>query len=388
MRSRCLFFLSALLPFFLPATAAAATFRVPAEYDAETSVVITESDVVSDDLYVFGKAVVIAGDVAGDVYVVGGEVTIEGAVEGDVVAIAGSVRVPGIITGSLRVFGGDVAVVGLVGKDILFAGGSLSVAEGATVSGDVLTAGGNTRIAGMVSGNLLTRGDVVSVSGSVEGYADLRSSKITITSSAIIGENLTTESESPLALDPQATVGGETTNTVRPVKHTSFAGRVFAGAWKSVTLFLLALLLFLVFGKKSAAVVHEFHGPVAKNAVWGVLAALLSLPAVILLLVTVIGIPFAIILAVCVPILLYVAAAYGALFLGNALRRRFSANAALVWVDAAIGVLILWAVALIPVFGPLAEAAFVIYALGATLRVEVRVLEMIRAMELHPHASS
>ncbi len=387
MRVRSLFFLGALLPFLVPSAAAAATFRAPAEYDAETAVVITESEIVADDLYVFGKSVVISGDVAGDLYVAAGEVTIEGTVHGDVVALAGSVHVSGVVMESVRVVGGDVEVTGLVGKDILFGGGTLVVGEGAVVNGDVLTAGGSTRIAGSVAGNLLTRGDFANVSGSIEGYADLRSGKIVIASGAMIGENLTTESVEPLALDPEATVGGETTNTVRPVHRTTFLSRVFGGAWKSLTLLLVALLLFGVFGKKSSAVVHEFQGSVGKNALWGVLGVLLSLPIFIVLLVTIIGIPFAIFFAFMVPLFLYIGAAYGALFLGNALRRRFVPKAELQWIDAVIGVLLLWAVALIPVLGHVVEVAFVVYALGVTLRMEMRVLQLIRQAEFHPHAS-
>ncbi len=386
MRLRPLFFFSALLPFLLPSAAAAATFRGPVEYDAETAVVITESEIVPDDLYAFGKSVVISGDVAGDLYVVGGEVTIEGTVHGDVVAIAGSVHIPGIVMESVRAVGGDVDITGLVGKDVLFGGGTLVVGQEGAVSGDVITVGGSTRIAGSVAGNLLTRGDFSGVSGSVEGYADLRSAKIVIASGAIVGENLTTESVDPLVVDPSATVGGETTNTVRPVHRTTFLSRVLGGAWKSLTLLLVALLLLGVFGKKSSAVVHEFQGPVGKNALWGVLGLLLSLPMFIVLLVTVIGIPFAILFAFLVPVFLYMSAAYGALFLGNVLRRRFAPNAGLQWFDAVIGVLILWAVALIPVLGHIAEVAFVVYALGVTLRMEVRVVQLIRQADFHPHA--
>jgi cytoskeletal protein CcmA (bactofilin family) len=386
MRLRAWFFLGALLPFFASSSAAAATFRGPAIYDAETAVVVTESEIVSDDLYVFGTAVVISGDVAGDVYVVGGEVTVEGTVRGDVVALAGTVHVPGIVTESVRAVGGDVEVTGLIGNDVLFGGGTFVLGEAGKVNGDVVAVGGSTTILGSVAGNLLTRGEGASISGTVDGYADLHASKIAIASSAVIGENLTTESVEPLTVDREAMVGGEVTNTVRPVHRTTFLSRVFAGAWKSVTLLLVALLLFGIFGKKSSAVVHEFQGPVGKNALWGVLAMLLSLPIFILLLVTVVGIPFAIFFAFLVPVLLYISAAYGALFLGNVLRRRFVPSAPLQWVDALIGVLLLWAVALVPGLGTVAEVAFIIYSLGVVLRMEVRLIEAIRHIDLHPHA--
>lgn len=79
----------------------------------------------------------------GDLVVIGGEVTIENTavVKGDVVLIGGSLKLDGQVTGNTVVIGG-VAAMGeksQLGGDMVTVGGSLQRADGAEISGNVVT---------------------------------------------------------------------------------------------------------------------------------------------------------------------------------------------------------------------------------------------------------
>ncbi len=71
------------------------------------TLVVTESDDISEDLVVMGRSVEIVGHVRGGVLALGGDVTVNGSVDGDVASIGGSV-----IQASGSHISGDVLIVG------------------------------------------------------------------------------------------------------------------------------------------------------------------------------------------------------------------------------------------------------------------------------------
>lgn len=109
-----------------------------------------------DDLTVMGGTVAIHGTVDGDVTVMGGNVIITGTVTGDVEVVAGNLYVDGPIGGSASVIGGNVefgeaaavgasvsavagtvSVAGAIDGDLRAVSGSVTLLDGSSVGGDV-----------------------------------------------------------------------------------------------------------------------------------------------------------------------------------------------------------------------------------------------------------
>lgn len=78
-----------------------------AESGPGETLVVTESDEISEDLVVIGRSTEVVGHVRGGVLALGGDVTVIGSVDGDVAAIGGSV-----IQKSGSHISGDVLIVG------------------------------------------------------------------------------------------------------------------------------------------------------------------------------------------------------------------------------------------------------------------------------------
>lgn len=88
-------------------------------------------------------AVTVAGTVDGDVAVFGGPVEVSGRVDGDLFSLGGPVRLSGEIDGSVAALGGDVELApgAKLHGDLALLGGKLLKAEGAVVHGSVANLG-------------------------------------------------------------------------------------------------------------------------------------------------------------------------------------------------------------------------------------------------------
>lgn len=171
-------------------------------------VLVSEGDVVADDLYAVGQVIVINGTVEGDLlFWAGDRLEINGEVTGDVTGVAGRARINGRVGGSVRVAGWDMAVGGEVAGDLLGVG--WRVATGGTVGRDVLAWARNLAAAGVVGRDIAgqTWGTAL-LSGRVGRDVEITVDRLRVGAGAEVAEDLVYRSPRPADISPQATVGG------------------------------------------------------------------------------------------------------------------------------------------------------------------------------------
>lgn len=170
----------------LPALPASA-----AETESSELVIITESDVVSDDLYAVANRVIIRGHVDGDVVAIAAQdVRIEGVVTGSVTAIGASVAVTGSIGGSLRATAGSVAISGEVAKDVVVAVGSFSTTSGSVIGGDIVLWAWKAVVLGSVGGGLEGFQRRTELAGEILGDVEISAPHVSVTGDLHIGGDL------------------------------------------------------------------------------------------------------------------------------------------------------------------------------------------------------
>ncbi len=224
---------------------------------------------IHDDIAARGN-VIVAGVVEGDLAAIGGTVSISGKVLGDVAAIAGSVTLTegGEVGGDLAAIGGPASVGGKVLGDVAAVGGPVNLDSTAVVEGDVASVGGP-----------ITKAPGAQIKGEVKAL-DL----------GLINQFI-----------PRA-VG-----TVRFGHEHPVVGR-FAMLGLNLVWFLglwVLVILVVVFLPRHTEVISEsVTGNFFLAGLLGIIAEILVLPLFVLLCITVIGIPFALILE---PILVLVA---------------------------------------------------------------------------------
>lgn len=320
-------------------------------------VTLRADQTVNGDYFAFGDAVEILGTVHGDVYAAGGEIRIAGTIDGDLLAAGGKIDVQGKVGQDARMAGGEITVSGDIGRNLTIAGGQIILADSATVQRNVISAG-----------------DLV-ISSRIQGDVRAMAGNLQITSGAKVGGDVSYRSPQPARIDTGAKIGGM---VMQRTPHQMFdfspgqmvgvmAGLIFF--FKAVsfvsTLILGLLLIFLFPGFSRAAVSTLREKPMASLG-WG-LVWLIATPVVLItLLVTVVGIPLALILFPLYFISLYLARIVIILWAGTALLERMGKQGHPGW-GLLVGLFLYTLLTLIPGPGGFVSLLVILFGLGATL---------------------
>jgi hypothetical protein len=339
---------------------------------AET-VILPASEVHDGWYFAAGSKVIIEGTVNGDVYAAGGAVEISGTVNGDLLVAGGDVTVNGTISDDIRAAGGSVRIDGKVGKNVTVAGGNVSLGRKAEVSGGVLAFAGNVQVSGSMARDLIAYAGTAAVSGTVGRDVNFHGGEFaTLPGAKVAGDaKICLEDESRLKI-AQGTVSGK-------VSFEKFVGKqrptilghspgmfCFKILW-TVWLFLTGLILFALFRKvfdKYCAVLRQ---RTLSTVLWGI-AGIVVLPiATVILAITIVGIPFAILLIELCFWLAYLSQLSTALLVGDLIfRNRESGGWAPLW-SFTVGLLIVQALTFIPIVGWLIVIIGFVLGFGALM---------------------
>ncbi|WP_416839425.1 polymer-forming cytoskeletal protein [Haloferax sp. DFSO52] len=250
----------------------------------------------------------------GDLEATGGTVIIAGTVDGDVSVAAGSVVVTetGTVTGTLEGVAGSVTLGGAIDGDVNVAGGAVLVRDTATIGGTLEAAGGEVRLDGTVAGDVNVGAETLIVGPAAQ-----------------IGGAMEYDAET-VSIDPGATIAGGATqvddlNLVGPpvfgVPVGQFEGPVIPGwvvtGYWLLANFVLGALIVLVAPTFARRVTGLGTKKTVRSGGVGLLL-IFAIPIVlVLLLLTIIGIPLSLAGGVGFLLVLWIASIYGALVLGT-----------------------------------------------------------------------
>ncbi|EMA40894.1 bactofilin family protein [Halobiforma nitratireducens] len=269
----------ALLLCVMPATAATTATAAQMGPQAGATVVVEEGETV-DDLEAFAGTVIVEGTVTGDVNAVAGDVRIDGEVGGDVEAAGGSVTIGGDVDGNVEA-----------------ATGSLEILDGATVGGTLSAGAGTVVIDGTVSNNVAIGAETIQLGEAATLEGDLRyGGSLEGNTDAVAGE---IERDSTLA------VGEEIAPTIQPLASWLFS------LYALVLNLLLGAALLALFPRFSAGVADRVASDPVRTGLLGV-GVLIGVPILLIAtMITVIGIPLAVIGLFAFLLVLWVGIVYG-----------------------------------------------------------------------------
>jgi cytoskeletal protein CcmA (bactofilin family) len=256
-------------------------------------VTVTKSGQVAEDVYMVGATVQVMADVGGDVVVAGGNVTIVNSVSGDVLAAGGTVSITANVSDDIRAAGGSIAVTGDVGDDAVIAGGSVTLGPGNTVGGRAWVAGGIVTVAGNVGGELRAAGGEIVVSGTIGGDVEFYAESIEIQPSAVIKGNLTYSAPKEAVIHEGARIEGAVNWHELDIRR-DFADRGWSFAGTLVfflSLAVSAIVLFLINPHFTTSAVQQLQSTPFKSLVVGLLVLFVTPFVVLMLLVSILGIP-------------------------------------------------------------------------------------------------
>lgn len=368
---------------FLLAILGILTIPAISRANANKSVYLPSGTTIDGNYYGAGDTVEIAGAVASDLIVAGGNVVIKGAVGGDAIVAGGNVRIIGPISGNVRVVGGNVEIVGTVARNVTVGAGSLVIAESADIAGHITSAAGSLEIRGKVQGSVLSAAGTVILSGEVKGPITLYFEK---EGSFEIRETAKTGGAINYYGSKSASVSAGAQLQQSPEQHAITYKTNNQGWWWRylISLFsalVLGMVLVYLIPTKVKEVIEEAISRPLPSLGWGALWAFVTPIIIIILMVTVIGLPIAIVLLAVYIIGLVLAPVIAGAAIGSYIQSRFkeswlSKQSFLVMI--LIGIFIYRLVVFIPILGHLIGFFGALWAWGAILQVQQRLLKTFR----------
>jgi hypothetical protein len=249
---------------------------------------LSVTDTVEGDALLAGGRVSVASEIKGDLVVAGGELSLGGAVEDDLYAAGGSVQLDAIVSGNARVAGGEV-----------------TVGPATVVAGALSLAGGRVEFLGNTHGYLKATGGTVLLNGEVHGDAEVRADELQIGPDTRIGGRLVYRGPAAPEVPEGAVIAGGVEfhqqgarqhpdgegPRVHETEHGVGSVVWFVGVFAAAA---LCVLLFPGFLREAALAI----GRRPWQSVGLGLAILVCVPFVgAVLLITIIGIPLALLLA-------------------------------------------------------------------------------------------
>lgn len=322
-----------------------------------------------------GDEVVIEGTVNGDAYVAGGYVEVDGTINGDLLVAGGMVTINGKVSDHVRGAGGTIFVQGEVGKDITVAGGTVRIGHNAVIAGNMLAAGGSLDISGTVAKQVRIAFNDAAVNGSIHGDLEFAGNHLSVPAGGhVLGNVKAVVKEKDHVVIADGSVTGNVDIAVKETKeHPQILGHAPWQLWLRFFWFLglifAGMVIVILFPSQLRKVGATIITRWGDASIWGILAIVATPVVVMILFVTLVGIPAAIFILTVFLWLLYLSQFALGIVIAEKLFRLEGKGRLPIFGALLVGMIIVEIAVMIPYLGVLVCLAGCILGVGSVLLV-------------------
>lgn len=357
-------FITSLLVFFLAFFVLSATQVSAAKLESSPSgtFTIAKGQVVNDDLFVSAQTAEIDGIVNGDVFIAAATVRITGTVNGSVHIGGQNVDLEGIVKNNVYIGGQNITITGAnIGGSLLVGCQSLTIDKTSVVDGSILVGAENARIDAQVKRNVFAGTGILSIGDDARIGKDLYyaagKNQASISINAKVG-GITKQAEANIPQKNEVAAIQKTAPKLFNAVALALSFGAFLGS------LLVAFIYYKLFGKHftdtSVLVSNSFW----KSLGIGFLVTIALIPGMIILLITMVGIPVAGLTFLIFLIYSYLAKIVVGAVLGMWIFKKINIKAS-VYGACAFGLLTIFVVSRIPFIGGLFGFVVFLAGLGA-----------------------
>lgn len=351
---------------FLPAITFAAQIKGGEEYASQST------EVVSEDLYIGAGLISVGAKTEGDLIAAGGDITIGGDVSQDLIVAGGNITVLSNVGDDVRIAGGDLLIAGTIEGDLVVVGGNVKISPTAVVKGDLIAAGGVVFLDGVVEQNVKVTSGSFIINGKVDGLVEVETDEFKIGDNAVINGDVNYKAVSEVKVSDSATINGTLNFEQRQPKHRgnsndNWFAQMFFAAWltKLVLLLVSALVIFWLTPKTINESVYLSMGKFGNESLRGFLLLIATPIALIILAVTLVGLPLALLSGLVLAVLVTLAKLISGILLGAIIWKWLKYETPLVnWKSIVVGVVVLQIAGAVPVLGWIFACVVFLASLG------------------------
>ncbi|PIO04514.1 hypothetical protein COT48_00070 [Candidatus Woesearchaeota archaeon CG08_land_8_20_14_0_20_47_9] len=359
-------FLTIILALLLSFSASAAEFKTGEE-------VASTASIVNDNLYITGGRIDVGNTINGNLVAAGGQVTTTGQVNGDATLAAGDISAAGYIRDDLRVAGGNIMISCITDGDVSAAGGRIVVSPEAVIGKSLVIYGGDVSIEGNVKGDLIVRAGRLVINSVVEGDADIVSDELAFKEDAFIKGSLTYSGRSAGSIDHKMVGGGIILKPSQTRVMPMMLGLGGLSRVNSAILMIVVGIILLIIMRRfcldaAKAVLNRF----AMSIAYGLLG-IIGIPILaVFLIITIIGIPAALLLLLLYLVLLYVSNIIASLILGQIILKAYLRVDTSPFISLVIGVVALSLIRIVPIIGGIVGFIALLAGIGGIITAASR----------------
>lgn len=354
----------------LPVFVFGATTRTQSEIN------ITNSEKFQENSYFFATKNNISGEYFGDLFVAGVENNFNGKVNNDLFVVGGKNNISGEIVGDLRVIAGEVVVNGKINGDLVIAGGNVTLLDGAEIKGDLILIGGKIYQNALLTNKSKIIGASVFLNNQINSPIEITAQKITAQSKTKINSPLTYYSPNQIIKDGGSEINNVVTyNQITNFKDTSLVKRTLINVlnfWillKFITTLIISLILIYVFRFFTQKTVDLALNKFWKNCLYGLIFSLLAPLFLIILILSLIGLPIGFLAVMIYFVLIAVSVSIASIMIGVLIKKFVFKNedSRVDFKVASIGLIVMTLISFVPVVGDLTKLVFDFVALGSVI---------------------
>ena len=338
--------------------------------------------------YFAGAAQVdIDGTINGDAFVAGGVINVRGTINGLLVVAGGEVNVTGTVTDRIVCVGANIRMSGRTEKTMFAGGGTILLERGSTVGEYLLAGGGLVDVRGTVGRDAKIAGSEVRLAGEVKGSVEASGDRVTTEEGSLVDGDLTVASKDSSAVQiAPGTVHGALDLVIgkEPPPHRALGyttGQLMLRLLFVLSLLVTALVATLLCPRQFAAVGNTISARPGESILAGLLVLFLVPLVAAVLLLTVIGIPLAVLIMFIYFWFAYLSQAALGIFLGHRMAGVEGKRGWGLFGPAALGILVVHACALIPFVNVLVYVGGLIVGVGAVVLIAYDEFRVVRALE-------
>lgn len=326
------------------------------------NVVVSRNEVIEGSLFMAGNSLTINGRINGDVFCAGQNITIDATVTGDVICAGQTIHIAGVVEGDVRLAAQSVNLDADIQHSATVASQSATLNADASVGQDLTGGTQNFLLAGTVDRDVTLGSEQGTISGRVGRNINAHITTLRIESTAVIGGDVNYTSQNEANVANGAQVAGTTTRT-EPTQQQQDYGQAAGAFYFSMALYLLFSLLLvalaaaLLFPGLLQRVSDQAMNSPGRTILVGILSLILAPALIGLCLITIIGVPLAILLALVWALVLILSGPAFAYYVGRLLLKD-NRNVILIMLVGALVVLLLWLLPVIGIFIAIAVAVF------------------------------
>ncbi len=353
------------------------------------SVNVPQDEVVNQNPYfAAGEVVNISGTINGDVYAAGNSVNISGKVNGDVFAAGNIVRISGEVTNNVFAAGNSVTIDKKIGGKAILAGNSLDLADGSQIANYLIAAGNNLKVSSMVNGNVFLAGSNITLDSIIRGNVAASSASFSIIAPANISGDVNYWSPNDASIEAKAVISGNIQKHLPPAwrgQGIGFTQTKAAMRQFGITMNIIGFLSAFIIGTLLIHFAPKLMTKVSSNIsqrFWpsfgiGFLALVATPIAMIIFLITIIGIPIAFGLGILYSVIIYLTKIFVGFWLGRKILPKGN-----IYLGLALGLLIFFVLSSIPIVSGLVKLTTASVGMGTAIYTIKRNYKEAREKEI------